>query len=75
MRITVDMSETICEPDAQDKRDYLQVPGLKLTAAQAARFWHLGVEESKALLESLAANGALARTADGYYIFSNYSHS
>ena len=44
-------------------------PSVKLTAAQASRFWHLGLEESRALLDSLVADGALARTSDGFYIF------
>lgn len=49
--------------------EYREMPGLKLTAAQASRFWHLGLEESRALLDSLVADGALARTRDGFYIF------
>lgn len=49
--------------------EYREMPGLKLTAAQASRFWHLGLEESRQLLESLVADGALLRTPDGFYIF------
>lgn len=49
--------------------EYREMPGLKLTATQASRFWHLGLEESRRLLESLVADGALARTADGFYVF------
>jgi hypothetical protein len=49
--------------------EYREMPGLKLTAAQASRFWHLGLDESRRLLDSLVADGALARTRDGYYIF------
>jgi gluconolactonase len=49
--------------------EYREMPGLKLTAAQASRFWHLGLDESRQLLESLVADGALLRTRDGYYIF------
>ena len=51
------------------KGEYREMPGLKLTAAQASRFWHLGFEESTKLLDSLVADGALARTRDGFYIF------
>ena len=49
--------------------EYREMPGLKLTAAQASRFWHLGLEESRRLLEALVADGALARTHDGFYVF------
>jgi hypothetical protein len=62
------MSETDrarLRPDAQ--RDTHR-QGLKLTPAQAARFWSLGVAESERLLESLAAQGAVTRTADGHYV-------
>jgi len=49
--------------------EYREMPGLKLTAAQASRFWHLGVEESTALLDSLVSRSLLLRTRDGHYVF------
>ena len=48
--------------------EYREMPGMKLTAAQASRFWHLGVEETRVLLESLVDAGVLWRTADRYYV-------
>jgi len=66
------MSDALQLPERERLRiraEYLEMPGLKLTAAQASRFWHLGLEESRALLDSLVADGALARTSDGFYIF------
>ena len=49
--------------------EYREMPGLKLTAAQASRFWHLGLEDSKALLETLVSRSLLRRTRDGHYVF------
>lgn len=49
--------------------EYREMPGLKLTAAQASRFWHLGLEDSTTLLETLVARSLLRRTRDGHYVF------
>jgi hypothetical protein len=49
--------------------EYREMPGLKLTAAQASRFWHLGLDDSKALLDTLVSRSLLRRTRDGYYVF------
>ena len=46
------MSDALELPDRERLRiraEYREMPGLKLTAAQASRFWHLGLEESRAL--------------------------
>jgi hypothetical protein len=48
--------------------EYREMPGLKLTAAQASRFWNLGPAESQVLLDALAAQGILLRTHDGHYV-------
>jgi hypothetical protein len=50
------------------KGEYAEMPGLKLTAAQASRFWHLGPRDSEALLDGLVAQGVLRRTRDGHYV-------
>jgi hypothetical protein len=49
--------------------EYREMPGLKLTAAQASRFWQLGLEDSTTLLETLVARSLLRRTRDGHYVF------
>lgn len=57
--------------DEQTERiraEYREMPGLKLTAAQASRFWNLGPEQGQILLDALAAQGALLRTRDGHYV-------
>jgi hypothetical protein len=53
---------------ARIRSEYLEMPGLKLTAAQASRFWNLGPEESRIALESLVEAGVLWRTRDGHYV-------
>ena len=53
---------------ARIQSEYREMPGLKLTAAQAARFWHLGPDDSRVLLDSLVEGGVLWRTGDGHYV-------
>ena len=48
--------------------EYREMPGLKLTAAQASRFWHLNADDSRQLLDSLVEAQVLWRTADGHYV-------
>lgn len=53
---------------ARIRSEYREMPGLKLTAAQASRFWNLGPEESRVALEILVEARILWRTADGHYV-------
>lgn len=48
--------------------EYREMPGLKLTAAQASRFWNLGPDDSRRLLDSLVEARVLWRTPDGHYV-------
>ncbi len=48
--------------------EYMEMPGLKLTAAQASRLWHLDVTASVHLLESMVEAGVLYRARDGAYL-------
>lgn len=48
--------------------EYLEMPGLKLTAVQASRLWHLDVADSMRLLESMVEAGVLYRARDGAYL-------
>lgn len=47
--------------------EYLEMPGLRLTPAQAARLWGLNQNPAHALLEALVEMGFLVQTADGQY--------
>ena len=53
---------------ARIRSEYHEMPGLKLTAAQASRFWNLGPEESRVALETLVEARILWRTSDGHYV-------
>lgn len=48
--------------------DYLEMPGLKLTAIQAARFWHLDPAATTRMLDMMVEAGVLYRTRDGAYV-------
>ena len=48
--------------------EYLEMPGLKLTPAQASRLWHLDAAASATLLDSMVDAGVLYRTRDGAYL-------
>jgi hypothetical protein len=50
------------------RSEYLEMPGLRLTPAQAARLWGMDAERSRQLLESLAKGGFLFRNGQGAYL-------
>jgi hypothetical protein len=50
------------------KAEYLEMPGLKLTAAQAARLWHLDESVSRDMLDAMVEAGVLYRSRDGAYL-------
>jgi hypothetical protein len=50
------------------KSEFIEMPGLRLGAAQAARLWALDRLTSERILEGLAAAGFLWRTEDGAYL-------
>jgi hypothetical protein len=53
--------------------EYLEMPGLRLTRAQAQRLWGLDEQACAVLLESLTADGFLAQREDGMYVRSGES--
>ena len=48
--------------------EYLEMPGLRLTTAQAQRLWGLDREVCEALLGALVDNKFLCRTRDGAFV-------
>jgi hypothetical protein len=48
--------------------EFLEMPGLRLTPAQAARFLSLDRRMCAELLEALVRSRFLARTSDGTYL-------
>lgn len=49
------------------KSEYLEMPGLRLTSAQAQRLWGLDRESCAALLGALVDARFLNRTSDGAF--------
>ncbi len=50
------------------RAEYLEMPGLKLTAAQAQRLWGFDPVQCEVLLAKLMAVGFLRRMRDGTYV-------
>jgi hypothetical protein len=48
--------------------EYLEMPGLKLTEAQARRLWGLDGKTCLAVLSTLIERGFLKRSANGQYV-------
>jgi hypothetical protein len=48
--------------------EFREMPGLRLTLAQASRLWHLDHSTCEALLNQLLREGFLVRTRDGAYV-------
>ena len=52
---------------ADIRQEYRALPGLSVTAAQAARLWHLDPDSCALVLRQLTGSGFLARAADGRF--------
>ena len=50
------------------RSEYLEMPGLKLTEAQARRLWGLDGHTCRAVLATLVDRGFLKRSANGTYV-------
>jgi hypothetical protein len=53
------------------RAEFREMPGLKLTPAQATRLWHLDPRHSEEFLNALVGDGLLRRSADGAYLVSS----
>jgi DNA-binding IclR family transcriptional regulator len=51
--------------------EYLEMPGLRLTRAQAQRLWGLDPRTCDQLLSTLTETRFLARTRDGSFVLSS----
>jgi hypothetical protein len=49
------------------RKEYLEMPGLILTTAQAGRLWSLDLPTCESLLDRLVGSHFLMRKADGRY--------
>ena len=50
------------------KGEFLEMPGLRLTLAQAQRMWRIDASACRTMLDALVANGFLCVKRDGSYV-------
>ena len=53
---------------ARIRGEYLEMPGLRLTLAQACRLWQVDASTCEMLVDQLVREGFLCRTDSGSYI-------
>jgi len=53
---------------ARIRGEYGEMPGLRLTFAQACRLWHVEPAACHAVIETLLAEGFLRQAADGAFV-------
>ncbi len=53
---------------ARVRGEYLEMPGLSLTAPQAGRLWSIDSEATRCLLEALVAQKFLMETSAGTFV-------
>ena len=53
---------------ARVRSEYLEMPGMKLTEAQAQRLWSLDAKTCRTAFATLVERGFLKRSPNGYYI-------
>jgi hypothetical protein len=68
MRWTLDDAAAVLQ---RIRAEFREMPGLRLTTAQAARLWHLDPRHSEALLNALVVDGLLARNPTGAYVMAS----
>ena len=64
---TADTTTVAASWIARIDSEYREMPGLRLTLAQAARLWGLPAPQCRALLGALVERGRLVETPDGLY--------
>jgi hypothetical protein len=55
------------------RNEFLEMPGLRLTTAQASRLWAIDPTQASALLTALVASQFLFRTRDGAFMRIEYA--
>ena len=50
------------------RSEFLEMPGLRLTSAQASRLWALDRPTSERILDGLTTEGFLLKTREGAYL-------
>jgi hypothetical protein len=58
---------------ARVRGEYLEMPGLRVTFAQACRLWQLDAATCEILLDQLVGEGFLDRTGSGFFVAASTS--
>jgi hypothetical protein len=66
MTHTATLPPFIHDLDALIRAEYLEMPGLCLTVAQAARLWNANRDDCSQMLDALTRAGFLYRSKDQY---------
>jgi hypothetical protein len=53
---------------ARVRSEYSEMPGLRLTFAQACRLWQVDISTCEMILEQLVREGFLCKTVNGAYV-------
>jgi hypothetical protein len=56
---------------ARVRGEYVEMPGLRVTLAQACRLWQVDISTCEKLLGHLVRDGFLSRTDSGFYVASH----
>ena len=60
--------ELIASLITRARSEFLEMPGLRLTSAEACRLWRLDTKTCQRILDRLARSGFLSRTRRGAYL-------
>jgi hypothetical protein len=68
MMMTASHEDSITRLLTRIRGEFLEMPGLRLTSAQAARLWAVDRRTSEWILDGLTTAGFLLRNQDGAYL-------
>jgi hypothetical protein len=71
MTVTALHEDTITRLLTRVRGEFLEMPGLRLTSAQAARLWALDRRTSERILDGLTRAGFLLRNREGAYVLAS----
>jgi hypothetical protein len=68
VQVTLVSSDDAIMLEYRVRGEFMEMPGLRLTPAQASRLWAVDRLTSARILDGLAATGFLSRTREGAYV-------
>jgi hypothetical protein len=71
MTMTAVYDDSITPLLTRVRGEFLEMPGLRVTSAQAARLWALDHRTSEWILDGLTTSGFLFRSREGAYLLAS----